>query len=677
MASLHWTSAPGPILARQAAIVPRQAPTEQRMADALRVLAADAVAAAQPGLLAMPLGMAEAASVLWARFLRFDAADPHWPDRDRFVLSAEYGAVLLYALLQLSGHLGTGPDSLERFRQLHAPTAEHPVYGGHPAAEAITGPLGQAFAAAVGIALTERLLAARFGKSLVDHRTWAVAADGDLMEGISHEAGSLAGHLRLHKLTVLYDENGNSTGGPLPLSCSDDAVKRFAAYGWAVRRIDSHDPAQVAAALSFAVRSKKPTLVACRTGSDFAAGVWADGGVLHRAAAVEAAEVRRALGWAHPPFTVTEDLARRWLAAGARGAASRRGWLKRMVRHPLRGEFERVMAGRLPETWQEILTGLKAGIAERRPVLATREASRQTVAALVSSVPELIGGSANLTDADLTSAKEMANVAPGNYRGRYVEFGAREHAMAGLLNGMVLHGGVIPLAGTYLTFSDQMRPALRLAAQMGRRVIHLLMQDGTALGLDGARQPLGHLAGLRAIPNLYVFRPADAVETVECWELALRRAGGPSVLALTARPVPALRTDAAENRAARGGYVLAEAEGPRQATLIASGPEVSIALATRALLAGTGIAAAVVSLPCWELFAQQDAAYRASVLGGVPRFGIEAAIGFGWERWLGDEGCFIGVAAAGTALAASELDQQGDISPEAVLSEVKKRLRRD
>jgi transketolase len=679
MASLHEASAHRPILAEQAAILARPTSIERRMADAVRVLAIDAVEAAQSGHPGMPMGMADVATVLWARFLKFDAADPHWPDRDRFVLSAGHGAMLLYALLQLTGHPGFGMEALQRFRQLHSPAAGHPEYGVHQGIEATTGPLGQGFGTAVGMALAERLLAARFGKSLVDHHTWVIASDGDLMEGLSHEAASLAGHLRLHKLTVLYDDNGVSIDGEVALSCSDDALKRFAAYGWAVRRVDGHDPAQVATALSFAIRSRKPTLIACRTIIGFAAptraGTAAASGV--PLGPGEAAAVKRALGWDYPPFTVPEGLAARWLAAGARGASRRRSWLKRAARHALRAEFERAIAGRLPEAYHEALASLKADIAERRPKLATRQASQHALAALVPAVPELIGGSADLTGSNLTLVKGMASIAAGNYRGRYIHYGVREHAMAAAMNGMALHCGIIPYGGTFLAFSDYMRPAVRLAALMGRRVTYVLTHDSIGLGEDGpTHQPVEQLASLRAMPNLHVFRPADAMETAECWELALRRAEGPSVLVLSRQPVPAVRTDAAENRSARGGYVVAEAEGPRQATLIASGSEVSIALDAREALTGAGVAAAVVSLPCWKLFAQQDAAYRASVLGGVPRFGIEAATGFGWERWLGEDGCFIGMTGFGASAPYEELYQHFGITPEAVVAEVKKRLSR-
>ncbi|MBV9786186.1 MAG: transketolase [Acidisphaera sp.] len=644
------------------------------MADAVRALAIDAVQAAQSGHPGMPLGMADAATALWTRFLKFDAADPRWPDRDRFVLSAGHGSLLLYALLHLTGHDGMEIDALQRFRRLHSPAAGHPEYGEHPAIEATTGPLGQGIGAAVGMALAERMLAARFGKSLVDHRTWVVASDGDLMEGISHEAASLAGHLRLDKLAVLYDDNGISVDGEISRVCSEDVLRRFAAYGWAVKQVDGHDPTAVAAALSSALRSRKPSLIACRTSLGCpAAGDSVGQGV--RMGPAEVLRAKQALGWPHPPFTVPETLAERWRQAGSRAAGTRRAWLRRIARHPQRAEFERVTAGRLPESWHEAVAVLKSRIAETRPRLASRQSSHETLTALVPAMPELVGGSADLTSSTLTFVKGMGAVAPGSYGGRYVHYGIREHAMAGALNGMALHGGLIPYAGTFVAFSDYMRPALRLAAQMRLRVIYVLTHDSIGLGEDGStHQPIEHLAGLRAIPGVHLFRPADALETAECWELAIRRADGPSLIVLSRQPLPALRSDCGENRCARGGYVLAEAEGPRQATLIATGSEVALAIAARERLAAEGIAAAVVSLPCWELFALQDEAYRMRVLGGVMRIGIEAACDFGWERWLGEGGCFIGMSGYGASAPCEELYRHFGLTAEAVALAVRRRM---
>jgi len=677
MASITEPSTDNPALAAQAALLARPITPERRQADAIRALAIDAVEAANSGHPGMPMGMADVATVLWSRFLKFDAADPRWPDRDRFVLSAGHGSMLLYALLHLTGFAGMGLAELKRFRQLHSPAAGHPEFGENPGIETTTGPLGQGLATAVGMALAERLLAARFGRSLVDHRTWVIASDGDLMEGISHEAGSLAGHLRLDRLTVLWDDNSISIDGDTGLSISEDPLKRFADYGWAVKRVDGHDPAQIGAALSMAMRSKKPTMIACRTIIGFSAPTKAGTAASHGAAlgAAEAQAAKSALGWNHPPFEIPDGIAAEWHRVGARGASARRSWLKRLARHPQRAEFERITAGRLPENLHDVLSGFKADIAANRPKLASRQSSQKMLEVLVPAIPELVGGSADLTGSNLTLVKGMASVMPGNYAGRYIHYGVREHGMAAAMNGMALHGGIVPYSGTFFVFTDYMRPALRLAALMRQRVIHVLTHDSIGLGEDGpTHQPVEHLASLRAMPNVFMFRPADAMETAECWELAVRRADGPSLLALSRQGLPALRGDAGENRSARGGYVLAEADGPRQATLIATGSEVAIAMTGREMLAGEGITVAVVSLPCWELFDLQDEAYRAGVLGGAPRVGIEAAGPFGWDRWLGPNGVFIGMAGFGASAPFEELYKAFGITPEAIVAAVKRLL---
>ncbi len=677
MTSVVELSSDNPALARQAEILARSMTPARRMADAIRILAIDATEQAKSGHPGLPMGMADVATALWTRFHKFDAADPRWPDRDRFVLSAGHGSLLLYGLLYLTGYDGMSIDDIRTFRQLHSPAAGHPEYGEHRAIETTTGPLGQGLATAVGMAIAERNMAARFGKSLVDHRTWVIASDGDLMEGISHEAAALAGHLGLSKLTVLYDDNHVSIDGDTSLAYSDDVLRRFAAYGWAVKRVDGHDPNQINAALSFAVRSKKPTLIACRTIIGLGAPTKAGTNAVHGSALGpdEAAGAKALLGWHEPPFVIPDDLKERWHAAGSRGAAARRSWLKRLARHNQRSEFDRVIAGRLPDNWHEAVAELKQVIADERPMLATRASSQKCLETLVPAIPELIGGSADLTGSNLTLVRGMASIATGNYGGRYLHYGVREHGMAAAANGMALHGGIIPYIGTFFVFSDYLRPALRMSAMMRQRVIYVLTHDSIGLGEDGpTHQPVEHLASLRAMPNLHVFRPADAMETAECWELAVRRPDGPSLLVLSRQALPALRTDAVENRSARGGYVLAEAEGPRRATIIATGSEVALAMTAREKLAGANIAAAVVSLPCWELFAQQDEAYRAQVLGGALRVGIEAAGDFGWERWLGPDGVFIGMTGFGASARYEDLYAHFGITPEAVVAAVNRRL---
>ena len=654
----------------KAEFIARPVTPERRMADAIRALSVDAMAAAGSGLPSMPMGMADAATALWSRFHKFDAADPHWPDRDRFVLSAGHGSMLLYALLHLSGHEGMDIAALKRFRQLHSPASGLPELDGHPAIEATTGPRGQGIAIAVGLALGERMMAARFGRSLIDHRTWVIASDGDLTEGISHEAASLAGHLRLEKLTVLWHDNSPPVDDAGPSWCADDKLKRFAAANWAIKRVDGHDPAQLAAALSMAMRSKKPTLIACRT--VIGAGGRGNGITIHPAVA-EAA--RASLGWQHSAFEIPDDIALHWHRAGARGATARRGWLKRVARHAQRGEFERAISGRLPEEFHEALAALKSAFAETQPTLSTRAASHRTLEALVPAVPELVGASADPAAVNHTQTSAMIALSPGAYGGRHVDWGAREHGMAAAMNGLALHGGLTPYGGACFVASDYMRPAIRLAALMKLRVVHVLTHDSIGLGGDGpTHQPVEHLASLRAMPNLHVLRPADAMETAECWELALRRTDGPSVLVLSRQELRALRTDTAENRCARGGYVIAEAPGPRQATLIASGSEVAIALAARDLLQAEAIPVAVVSLPCWERFDHQDEAYRAQVLGGAPRIGIEAAADFGWQRWLGADGIFIGMNGFGASGRCEDVYRHFGITPQAVATAVRKRL---
>ena len=668
---------PSPAQALQATLLARPATETRRMADAIRALAIDAVEQAKSGHPGMPMGMADAATVLFTRFLKFDAADPRWPDRDRFVLSAGHGSMLLYALLHLTGHAGMEIADLRNFRQLHSPAAGHPEFGEHPGIETTTGPLGQGISTAVGMALAERHLAARFGKSLVDHRTWVIASDGDLQEGISHEAASLAGHLKLDRLCVLWDDNSISIDGDTSLSFTDDTLKRFQAYGWAVRRVDGHDHEQVAAALSWAMRNRKPTLIACRTIIGFGSPAKAGTAASHGAplGAAEAAATKSLLGWNHPPFEVPEGLKSRWEEAGRRGGGPRRSWLKRLTKHPMREEFDRAIAGKLPDGWHEKLAALRASQVEDKPKIATRIASQRALEVLVPAVPEMIGGSADLTGSNNTNVKGIPAISPGNYAGRYVHYGVREHGMAAAMNGMALHGGVIPYSGTFLVFADYMRPAIRLAALMRQRVIHVLTHDSIGLGEDGpTHQPVETLASLRAIPNLFVFRPGDALETAECWELAVKRADGPSVLALTRQNLPLLRTEAGENRSARGGYVLAEASAARKATIIATGSELHLAIAARETLEAEGIPTAVVSLPCWELFALQDEGYRAQVLGSALRVGIEAAIPMGWERWLGNDGIFIGMQGFGASAPAEVLFRHFGITAEATVAAVKKRL---
>ncbi len=654
-------------------------PTLRRMANAIRALAMDAVERAKSGHPGMPMGMADVATVLWSRFLKFDAARPDWPDRDRFVLSAGHGSMLLYALLHLTGHARMTLAELQRFRQLGSPTAGHPEYGHSPGVETTTGPLGQGLANAVGMALAERFLAARFGPELVDHHTYVIAGDGCLMEGISQEAITLAGHLRLKKLIVLWDDNAISIDGGTELSTSEDQLARFEAAQWATARVDGHDHASIAAALEAARQADRPTLIACRTTIAFGAPTKAGSAASHGAAlgAAEIAGARERLAWPYPPFVIPEDVAAWWRAAGERGAALASAWDERLKAAPpaLRAELQRRLRGEPTPALGEALAAVKAKFAAEAPKLATRQASGQVLDAIVPALPELVGGSADLTGSVNTKAKGQRVIAPGDFAGSYIHYGIREHAMAAAMNGMAVHGGILPYGGTFLVFADYCRPAIRLAALMGLRVIHVMTHDSIGLGEDGpTHQPVEHLASLRAIPNLRVFRPADAMETAECWELALAAAHTPSVLALSRQALPALRRDAGENRSARGAYVLAETAGERRITLLATGSEVTLALAARDLLAAEGIAAAVVSMPCWALFDAQEREYRAAVLGRAPRLAVEAASPFGWERYVGEDGAIIGMTGFGASAPAEDLFRHFGFTPEHVAAAALSRL---
>ena len=648
------------------------------MANAIRALAMDAVERAKSGHPGMPMGMADVATVLFTRFLKFDPAHPEWPDRDRFVLSAGHGSMLLYALLHLTGYADMTMDELTRFRQLGSRTAGHPEFGLATGIETTTGPLGQGLGNAVGMALAERLLNARYGDGLVDHCTYVVAGDGCLMEGISHEAISLAGHLRLNRLIVLFDDNRISIDGPTDLAVSDDQLARFTAAGWHAIAVDGHHPEAIAGALAAAQTSDRPTLIACRTTIAFGAPKKAGTASSHGAplGAEEIAGARVKLGWSYPPFEVPSAVLAAWRVAGARGSADYRAWSERLSKAApaQRGSFERRLAGELPAELASAIDALKAKFAAEGPKLATRQASGEVLEALVPLIPEMIGGSADLTGSNNTKTRGAAAVTKDDYSGRYIYYGVREHAMAAAMNGMALHRGVIPYSGTFLVFADYCRPSIRLAALMGQRVIHVMTHDSIGLGEDGpTHQPVEHLASLRAIPKLHVFRPADPVETAECWALALALQG-PSVLALTRQSVPAVRrTHVAENRSARGGYVLAEASGSRRATLIATGSEVGVALEARALLERDGIPTAVVSLPCWQLFDAQDARYRAQVLGSGVRLAVEAASPFGWERYVGDAGSVIGMTGFGASAPSDDLFRHFGITPAAVAAAAKAR----
>ncbi|OCK59205.1 transketolase [Bradyrhizobium sp. LMTR 3] len=641
------------------------------MANAIRFLAIDAVETAKSGHPGMPMGMADVATVLFSRFLKFDPSDPAWPDRDRFVLSAGHGSMLLYALLHLTGYEGMTLNELRAFRQWASKTPGHPEYGHTAGVETTTGPLGQGIATAVGMALAERLMNARFGDDCVDHFTYVIAGDGCLMEGISHEAISLAGHLRLNRLIVLFDDNEISIDGATSLSCSDDQLARFRAVGWSASRIDGHDPEAIAAAIERARNSDRPSLIACRTIIGFGAPNRQGTEKVHGAplGGEEAARTRDALNWPHAPFEIPEAVLAQWRQAGRRGHAARRCWIERTKRlsSDSRSQFHDALNRNLPCSYAQAMTKLRDDFATERPNIATRQVSQRVIDAIAGALPNLLGGSADLTHSNLTRARTQRPVQPGSFAGSYIHYGVREHAMAAAMNGIALHGGFIPYGGTFLSFADYSRPAIRLAALMNIRVIHVMTHDSIGLGEDGpTHQPVEHLASLRAIPNLLVFRPGDAIETAEAWDCALRAQASPSVLCLSRQALPAFREGGGDNLVARGAYVVVEPEGGRDVTLIATGSEVSIAIEAAKTLAKDNVRAAVVSAPCFELFRQQSHEYRAEVLGDAPRIGVEAAIEGDWARWLGDGGEFVGMTGFGASAPAETLYREFGITANAV-----------
>ncbi len=647
-------------------------PKLRHMANALRALAMDAVEKAKSGHPGMPMGMADIATVLFSQFLRFDPLHPDWPDRDRFVLSNGHGSMLLYGLLHLTGYPDMTIDEIEHFRQLGSKAAGHPERGLATGIETTTGPLGQGIATSVGMALAERHLAAEFGDDVVDHRTYVFCGDGCLMEGISHEALSLAGHLRLNKLTVLWDDNSVSIDGPTGLAVSDDQVKRFEAHGWATKRVDGLDHEEIAEGLKWAQSEDRPSLIACKTIIGFGAPTKAGTAAAHGAALgpEEIKGARERLGWEYPPFVIPDDVKDWWHAVGARGAATRQSWEARLAKLDTakRDEFVRRQAGKLPADLGKITAAVCEDFRAKNARLATRQASGASLSALIPAIPEIIGGSADLTPSNDTKIKDEIEIKPGDFSGRYIHFGVREMGMSAAMNGIAVHGGLIPYGGSFLIFTDYARGAIRLSALMEAGVIYVMTHDSIGLGEDGTtHQPIEHLAALRAMPQLNVFRPADAVETAECWQIALENRHAPSILALTRQPLPLQRTEPhSENRSAKGAYVLAEADGTREVTLLATGSEVAIAMDARAALAASGIRAAVVSMPCWELFEKQDTAYQKAVLGTVPRVGVEAAARFGWDRWLGEESAFVGMHSFGSSAPIAALYPHFGITAEKV-----------
>ncbi len=653
------------------------------MANALRVLSMDAVERARSGHPGMPMGMADVVTVLVSRFLTFDAAASDWPDRDRFVLSAGHGSMLLYALAYLLGYPDMDIDQIRNFRQLGSRTAGHPEYGLAECVETTTGPLGQGLANAVGMALAERMLASDYGEELVNHYTYALVGDGCLMEGISHEAISLAGHLALGKLIVLFDDNQISIDGPVDLAVSDDHKARFIASSWHVQQVDGHDPEAIATAIELARDHEKPSMIACRTviarGSPGKQGTASAHGA--PLGAEEVAATRAALDWEWPPFEIPDAVLKAWRAAGQQGADARTAWEHRLAASQHKADFQaRVVERRLSTGWREKLDDYRAELCRHSPGWASRQSSQKALEVLTACLPELVGGSADLTGSNLTKTAATTPISPSDFSGRYIHYGVREHAMAAAMNGLALHGGWVPYGGTFLIFSDYCRHAIRLSALMGQQVIYVMTHDSIGLGEDGpTHQPIEHLASLRAMPNLKVFRPADAVETAECWAAALENVTGPSLLALSRQKLPALRNQpVGEHLCARGGYVLIgdESGGERAGvTLIATGSEVSIAVEAHHILAERGVVTRVVSLPCWELFDSQDPEYRRSVIppDGL-RVAIEAASSFGWERYIGEDGLMIGIDSFGQSAPGDQLYTHFGLTAQAVVAAILRQL---
>lgn len=642
-----------------------------QMPNAIRVLALDAVKAANSGHSGMPMGMADAATVLFTRHMRIDPSNPNWPDRDRFVLSAGHGSMLIYAVNHLLGYKDMTIEQIKDFRQLGSKTAGHPEHGHADGIETTTGPLGQGIANAVGMALAEKMLAARFGPELVDHYTYVMAGDGCLMEGISHEAIDLAGHLKLSKLIVLFDDNGITIDGGTDLSTSMDQKTRFSAAGWEVMEVDGHDMDALDAAIETAKTSDKPTMIACKTIIGFGAPTLAGKSKAHGAITGddEIAGTREALGWPHDPFVIPSDVMQLWRNAGEEGAAHREAWDGRLKASVDAEAFKAAVAGKLPADLESQLNEHKAKMAAEAPKLATRAASGKALEVINAATPLTIGGSADLTGSNNTRTPGMEFVTASDASGRYINYGVREHLMAAAMNGIALHGGFIPYAGTFLVFTDYARPAIRLSALMGQRVIYVMTHDSIGVGEDGpTHQPVEHVAALRAIPNLNVYRPCDAVEAAEAWMCALSDENTPTVLALSRQGLAAMRTEhTTENLTAKGGYVLREADGARSVTLLATGSEVEIAMEAAESIPG----AAVVSMPCWEKFDAQTPDYRASVLGTAPRIAVEAGIEMGWSKYTGDADAFVGMSSFGASAPAGDLFKHFGITAEAVVAKAK------
>jgi len=649
------------------------------MSNAITALSMDAVQAANSGHPGMPMGMADAATVLFAKFLKFNPKDPNWPDRDRFILSAGHGSMLIYSLLHLTGYKAVNMEQIKNFRQLGSITAGHPEYGHVPGVETTTGPLGQGISNAVGFAIAERQMNARFGDDLVDHYTYVIAGDGCLMEGISQEAISLAGHLKLNKLIVLWDDNNITIDGAVGISDSTDQKKRFEACNWDVIKVDGHNAKKVSNAIRRARKSLKPTLIACKTiigkGSPTKSGT----SKVHGAplGAEEIIETRKAIGWSHDSFIIPDEVYRLWKKPGRKGRSEQKSWEKRLKESSVMTEFNRAINGILNEGWKKNMLEYKKDLVKTSPTLATRASSGNALKVLTSSLTDMISGSADLEGSNKTKTPSTeSEIQFNNYGGRYINYGIREHVMGAAMNGMALHGGIIPYSGTFLVFADYCRPAIRLSAIMGIRVIYVMTHDSIGVGEDGpTHQPVEHVASLRAMPNLYVFRPADAIETAECWEISVERTSGPSLHALTRQNLPSVRDSVDKNESKLGAYVLRKSSRKCQITLLASGSEVHLAVAAYDKLNSLGISSKVVSVPCLDLFLEQDDDYINEVIGeNLPKIVIEAGIRQGWEGIINRKDGFVGMSSFGASAPGNELFNHFGITTEAIVNKAKKML---
>ena len=644
----------------------------KHMANAIRALAMDAVQKANSGHPGMPMGMADVATVLYTKFLKFNPKDPAWPDRDRFILSAGHGSMLLYALNYLTGYEKITLEEIQNFRQLHSKTPGHPEVDVSCGIETTTGPLGQGISTAVGFALAEAILDTKFGNELVDHYTYVIASDGDLMEGISHEACAVAGHLKLGKLIVLYDDNGITIDGSTDLSFTENVPARFEAYGWDVQKVDGHDMAAVEAAIAKAQATDTPSIICCKTvigyGSPNKSGKSSSHGSPLGDDEIKAS--REVLEWVHLPFDMPKEILDQWRDVGMKASVDYSAWQSRLKAASKKAEFESALNKDLAAAIKPVIDALKKDFADKKPKLATRQTSGECLEKLVPALSQLVGGSADLTGSNNTKVAASKFITRDNYNGNYINYGVREHGMAAIMNGMALHGGIVPYAGTFLQFADYSRPAIRLAALMKQRVIHVMTHDSIGLGEDGpTHQPVEHLAALRAIPNCYLYRPCDGIETAECWELALQNQTAPAILSLTRQGLPTVRDASAENKSARGAYILKDSQGAPSVTIFASGSEIEIALAAAEKI---GAGARVVSVPCLDLFLEQDRAYQDSLCGdNSVKIAVEAAIRQGWDAVIGRDGKFIGMKSFGDSAPAGTLYKHFGITAEAIVEAAK------